>query len=206
MNTVFISEQHLQPWIVYIQCIWQIFLFKRYCYFKGTLAVIRLSGIVIISGGYLQWSSIFKGTVFLWNKHLQSSLLIDHSSCSHLFDERLFFYCKRALALSSSFKFTVFFLNRRRLVARRYHIVINYDTYLVSGSTWSDPLCQEHCVYFATRIATIHYNKQSVVDSRKFEGYCVYLKKAIVALLFWRGLFFCLVFACRNLILSCWMC
>ena len=35
--------------------------------------------------------------------------------------------------------------------------------------------------YFATRTAAIHYNKGSVVDSRKFEGY-VYLRKTIVAL------------------------
>ena len=41
---------------------------------------------------------------------------------------------------------------------------------LFHRSTWSDLLCQVHCVYFATIIATIHYSKQSVVDSRKFEG------------------------------------
>ena len=41
MDTVFILEQHLQPWIVYIQCIWQIFLFKAYCNFKVELAVIH---------------------------------------------------------------------------------------------------------------------------------------------------------------------
>ena len=41
----------------------------------------------------LQWSSFFKGTMFFWNKHLQSSLflngveLIRHYSCSHLFVE-----------------------------------------------------------------------------------------------------------------------
>ena len=29
---------------------------------------------------------------------------------------------------------------------------------------------QEHCVYFKTLIVTIQY---TVVDSRKFEGYCV---------------------------------
>ena len=74
MNTVFITEERLQPWINYIQRFWQIFLFKAYYYFKRVLAVIYLNGTVIISGGHLQWSSIFKGTVFLWNKHLQSSL------------------------------------------------------------------------------------------------------------------------------------
>ena len=72
--SLFLSEcflvEHLQPWIAYIQCIWQIFLFKKYCYFKGALASIHLSATIIISGGLLQWPSIFKGTVSLWNKHL----------------------------------------------------------------------------------------------------------------------------------------
>ena len=43
-------------------------------YFKVALAALQLSGTIIISGGHLQWSSIFKGIVFLLNKHLQSSL------------------------------------------------------------------------------------------------------------------------------------
>ena len=28
MDAVFILEEHLHPWILYIQCIWQVFLFK----------------------------------------------------------------------------------------------------------------------------------------------------------------------------------
>ena len=58
--------------------------------------------------------------------------LIRHSSCSHPFDEWSFFYYKRATAVTHSFKFTVFF-RTRGVVARRYHIVINYDTSFVSG-------------------------------------------------------------------------
>ena len=34
----------------------------------------RLSDTGINSGGHLQWSCISRGNVFLWNKHLQSSL------------------------------------------------------------------------------------------------------------------------------------
>ena len=74
MDNVFILEEHLQPWIVYIQRTWQVFMFKLYCNFKGALAAMYLSGTVIISECHLQWSSIIKGTVFLWKKHLQSSL------------------------------------------------------------------------------------------------------------------------------------
>ena len=73
MDTVFLKE-HLQPGVTHIQCIWQIFLFKSYCYFKGALAAIHLSGTIIISGNHLQWFRILQDTVFLWNKHLQSSL------------------------------------------------------------------------------------------------------------------------------------
>ena len=64
-----------------------------YCFFKGALAAIYLSGTIIISGGVLQWPSIIKDTVFLWNKHLavihffKDIALIRSSSCSHPFDE-----------------------------------------------------------------------------------------------------------------------
>ena len=54
---------------------------------------------------------------------------------------------------------------------------------LFHGSTWSDPLCQGHCVYFTALIVNIHYRKRSVVDSRKREGCCVSLRKTIVTLL-----------------------
>ena len=53
---------------------------------------------------------------------------------------------------------------------------------LFHGSTWSNPFCQGYCVCFTTLIANIHYNKRSVVDSRKLEGCCVYLRKTIVTL------------------------
>ena len=70
IDTVFISEQHFQPWDAYSQCIWQIFQFKVCYNFKEALTVLHLSGTVVISGDHLQWSSIFKGTDFLLNKHL----------------------------------------------------------------------------------------------------------------------------------------
>ena len=73
MDALFLRRT--QSTINYIyRCTWQIFLFQTDFYFKGALAAIHLSGTIIISGGHLQWSSIFKGIVFLLNKHLQSSL------------------------------------------------------------------------------------------------------------------------------------
>ena len=76
MDTIFILEELLLQWIVHIKCIWPIFLFKTYCNFKGALASIYLGGTVIISEGHMQQSCIFKGKVFLWNKHLQSYLFL----------------------------------------------------------------------------------------------------------------------------------
>ena len=74
MDTVF-SEDHLQPWIAYVQCIWQIFPFKDIVNSKEHLQpYIWMVLSVSISGGHLQWSSIFKGTALLWSKHLQSFL------------------------------------------------------------------------------------------------------------------------------------
>ena len=53
-------------------------------------------------------------------------------------------------------------------------------------TSWENPnqsICQGHCVYYTTPVEVIHYNKQSVVDSKKFEEY-IYLMKVIVALHF----------------------
>ena len=41
----------------------------------------------------------------------------------------------------------------------------------------------EGTLYFTALIAVIHYNKPSVLDSKKVEEYSVYLRKAIVVLL-----------------------
>ena len=58
-----------------------------------------------------------------------------------------------------------------------------YDSVIISREHLKQSTCQGNCVYFSTLVATIHYNKRSVVDSRKIEEY-VYLRKTIVALLF----------------------
>ena len=49
----------LQQCEMYMQCIWQIFLFQTFFYFRDALAVIHFSGTVIISGGF------FSDLVFL---------------------------------------------------------------------------------------------------------------------------------------------
>ena len=77
MDAVFILEEQLQPWIVYIQCIWQLFLFKTKEHLQPFFWMVPL----LFLGGHLQWFSIFKGTKHLvlntkCNKHLQLSLFL----------------------------------------------------------------------------------------------------------------------------------
>ena len=135
--------------------------------------------------------------------------LIRRSSRSDPFDKWPFFYYKRAVAAVLYLKFTVFSHNSsscRKEISRLSNMIppcfqacINskiacylptsvvavrfFYLSLFNGSTWSDQLCQRHSLYFTTLIATIHYSQWSVVDSRKFEGYCVCFRKPIVALL-----------------------
>ena len=42
-----------------------------------------------------------------------------------------------------------------------------YDSVIISREHLKKSTCQGNCVYFTTLFATIHYNKRSVVDSRK---------------------------------------
>ena len=58
-----------------------------------------------------------------------------------------------------------------------------YDSVIFSRGRLKRSICQGHCVYLTALVATIHYNKWSVTDSRKSEEY-VYFRKTIVALLF----------------------
>ena len=162
----------------------------------------------------MQWSSIFMGTVFLLNKHLQLSFFhryrvnpqVQFQPSTRWMN---FFSWKRVIAATHSFKFIL--QNRncskgiliiilimippcfqtcidwKKSVIWRHHFQPSIFSLIVSlfqGATW-DNSRQKNCVYFTALVATIHYNKQSVigVDSTKIEGY-VYLRKTIVALLF----------------------
>ena len=51
-------------------------------------------------------------------------------------------------------------------------IIFSITELLFHGRTWSDSLCQGHCVHFTMLAAAIHYNKRSMV----------YLRETIVAL------------------------
>ena len=58
-----------------------------------------------------------------------------------------------------------------------------YDSVIISREHLKRSMCQGHCAYFTALVVTMHYDKRSVFNSRKFEGY-VYLRKTMVALLF----------------------
>ena len=48
-----------------------------------------------------------------------------------------------------------------------------YDSVIISREHLKKSTCQGNCVYFTTLFATIHYNKRSVVDSRKSWRVCL---------------------------------
>ena len=84
-----ISNEHLQPYIWVVPSLLQEAL--------------------------LQWPSIFQGTVFLWNKHWQLSL-IRNSSRSHPFDEE-----QNKRAIQPNFLSNLLYFCRTGIGARRYH-------------------------------------------------------------------------------------
>ena len=62
-------------------------------------------------------------------------------------------------------------------------IHVFYGSFIILRERLKRSKCPGDCVYFTTLVVTIHYNERSVPDLRKLESY-VYLKKAIMALLF----------------------
>ena len=168
-NIAFISGQHLQPWIVYIQC------FDRYFYLRR----------IVTSKEHMQ--------PCIW----VAQPLFQEVTCRDLVFSRVLSFFK--IRTCNRLCFQRYWVNSPPVAA----IYLTNDPFptvkeqlqssissmvlpLFHGSAWSNPLWQGHFVYFSTFIASIHYSKQSVVDSRKYEGYCVYLRKAIVALL-WKS-------------------
>ena len=49
-----------------------------------------------------------------------------------------------------------------------------HNNVIISGAHLKKSTCQGNCVYFTTLFKTIHYNKRSVVDSRKSWRYCAF--------------------------------
>ena len=58
-----------------------------------------------------------------------------------------------------------------------------YGSDIILPEHLKQSMSQRYCVYFAKIVVAINYRQRCMVNSRKIEGF-VYLKKAIVALLF----------------------
>ena len=130
------------------------------------------------------------------------------SSYSHPFDELLFFYYKRVVAATHSFKFTVFLQNRncskkiltlittppwfqaciywKKFVSWRHHFQPSIFSMIVSlfhGSTWRNPHVKE------TVFISQHFLQPSIrisgmwLNREKVEDY-VNFRKTILSLLF----------------------
>ena len=91
----------------------------------------------------------FKLTVFLQNKNCRKEIL------KLIMIPRCFqacIYWKKSVIWPRHFQSSIF----------------SVMVLLFHGSSWSNPHVKER-VYFTTLVATIHYNKRSVLDSRKIE-------------------------------------
>ena len=116
-DAVFISEQHLQPWIVYRR------FFDRYFYLKGIVTSKEHTQPCIYVVPPLLQEATCRDFVFsrvlsffkisTCNRLFSKILSQFASSCSYSIDEWPFFYRKRAAVATNSLKFTVFFQNRR---------------------------------------------------------------------------------------------
>ena len=151
--------------------------------------------------------------------------LIHKSSCSHPFDELPFFYYKRVIAATHSFKFTMFLKSShfskgiltiilippwfqaciywKKFVILRHQLQPSIFSMIVSlfhGSTWSNPHVKE------TVFISQYFLQPSIIINglrlirKKVEEY-VYLRKTIVACCFKDGYLFHRT-SCSNLCLK----
>ena len=90
-----------------------------FLYFTKVVTAIFSSVDAVFLEQHLQQWIVYIICIWPWNFeiYLKGIELIRNSSCSHLFDEWHFFYNKRTIPATNSFKFTVFL----RVVAMRYH-------------------------------------------------------------------------------------
>ena len=103
-------------------------MFDRYFCFR-LIAILEehvqpyiLNGNVIISGGHLQWSPFFSVTVFLSDKHLQSSRFNGIKLVSPHQLQPSFFYYKSAVAATYTLKFTCRYPFRHQLFLRIMYV------------------------------------------------------------------------------------
>ena len=161
-----ILKEHLQPYICVVPSIsqevtWSDLVFSRVLCFLETRTCGRpfFQKYWINSQFQLQssirWMALFYSKVQLQNGDVMNTNF-NTSLVSDLYA------LKKSVIWTHQFKPSIF-----SMVVSLFH-----------GSSWSD----RYLKVDTSLVAAIHYNKTSLVDSRKFEGY-VYLSKAIVALI-----------------------
>ena len=140
-------------------------LFKANFYFKGAVAAIHLSGTTIIQEATC--SNLVFSIVLCSFKQALSVIpffigieLIHKCCCSHPFDELPFFYCKRVIAATHSFKLTVF----AEQELKQGDTNNNYNASLVSGMhmTTSFPAIYFFYDSFTGALRAIHMSSNCV--------------------------------------------
>ena len=166
MDMVFFRRALTAMNCAYIQCIWQIF--ERYWV-----------------NSQFQLQPPMNDPFSIIKEQLQSHILLN-----------LLCFCRARVVATRYYSYYLWYL----LGFRNIYIERSLLFYDISRShpfslwciiiSWEHlkrSICQGHRIYFTTFIATIHYNKWFVVNSRKFEGY-VNLTKAICSPALLKGL------------------
>ena len=129
LNGYYISEQHLQPWIAYLQCIWQIFLFKAYCNFKGAPAAIHVSGTVIIQDAMcinLAFSRVLSFfEISTWNSSPVAAIhsmngpfsIIKEQFQPHILSNLLYFFRTGGVAPKTHHSYQLWYLHGRHVLS-----------------------------------------------------------------------------------------
>ena len=177
LRCVAISKKHLQPYIYVVLSLFQGTTCSDlgYCVsLKQALAVIPF----FKANSQSRWSHPYADRpIFIIKEPLQPRIL-----------SNLLCFCRTGIVATRyhNMIYPWYILDFRHAFLERSLLyddiipIFSVKESLFHGSPWSDP-SQGHCVYFTTLAAAIHYNKRSVVDSRKIEE-DVYLRKTIAAL------------------------
>ena len=104
----------------------------------------------------------FRECIYWMKSVIWRHLLQPSNFCMVVFSQK---YLKRSICQGHCVYFT-------KLAAMHFLC----DGVIISQEHLKRSICLEYCVYFTTLVATIHYNKLSVVNSRKFNDIFIWEK------------------------------
>ena len=107
------------------------------------------------------------------------------SNCSHSFFQIYCVFAEQELwQKDTGNNYSVFLVSGMRILKEVCFMTVSFpaihlfcDSVIISQEHLKKSTCQGNCVYFTTRLATIHYNKRSVVDLRKCWRVCLFWGK-----------------------------